>query len=97
MPTSCRADTGKLHYYLLTGKCSDPPTNIDLQYSLPAGFTCTRCVQQMEYYTYNTCLEDCPREECGFYADRMNYIIPTDQGPKPICPQDSYNKFEIFR
>ncbi|WIA28065.1 hypothetical protein OEZ86_010650 [Tetradesmus obliquus] len=89
--TLVRADNGKPHWYILTGSWEGTNAgrpefaNIDLR--LPAGFSCPGgCVLQMEYYTYNSCVEQCPREDCGFYADRMNRILPVNiQGPKDIC------------
>eukprot|EP00775_Hariotina_reticulata_P006044 gene6044-6282_t len=103
--TLLRADNNKPHWYITTGKWSSPttpppPTTISMDYRLPAGFTCPNgCTIQWEYYTYNTCLEPCPKEECGFYADRMNYIIPPkDQGPKSYCSQmPPSSPPEIFR
>lgn len=104
---SCRrVDNGKPNTYILTGSflgtSPDPPAVgapefINAEYFLPAGFTCTRCVLQMEYFTYNSCVEPCARAECGFYADRMNQILPLQYwGPKDYCPAAGGGG-EVFR
>jgi hypothetical protein len=101
-----RVDNGKPNTYILTGSflgtSPDPPAVgtpefINAEYYLPAGFTCTRCVLQMEYFTYNSCVEPCPRAECDFYADRLNKILPLkDWGPKDYCPAAGGGG-EVFR
>jgi hypothetical protein len=48
-----------------------------------------------EYFTYNTCIEPCQASECGFYAQRMNNIIP-ERGPKALCAP-GVPPAEIFR
>lgn len=84
-----RADNNRPNFFILTGSWQATQTTPEwhtLTYRLPAGLTCTRCVLQLEYRTYNSCVEQCDRAECGEYADRMNYRLPKDFGPKDICP-----------
>ncbi|WIA36814.1 hypothetical protein OEZ86_008069 [Tetradesmus obliquus] len=82
--TLLRADTGRPYWYILTGSFGTPGSAaIDLR--LPSGFSCTNgCVLQMEYVTYNSCVEPCAREHCGFYADRRNQITG-QAGPLDFC------------
>uniref|UniRef100_A0A383WNU1 Uncharacterized protein n=1 Tax=Tetradesmus obliquus TaxID=3088 RepID=A0A383WNU1_TETOB len=82
--TLLRADTGRPHWYILTGSFGTPGSAaIDLR--LPSGFSCPNgCVLQMEYVTYNSCVEPCAREDCGFYADRRNQITG-QAGPLDFC------------
>uniref|UniRef100_A0A383VKB0 Uncharacterized protein n=1 Tax=Tetradesmus obliquus TaxID=3088 RepID=A0A383VKB0_TETOB len=83
------ADGRGPHWYILTGSWAGTnagrPETASFDLSLPSGFSCPGgCVLQMEYFTYNTCIEQCDRSVCGFYADRRNQIT-NQAGPLEIC------------
>ena len=87
----CRVDTkfDTLFTYILSGNWKE--TNVtNLQYftaayRLPTGVSCPDgCVLQWRYKTYNSCVDPCPKAECGFYADRVN-PVSDDTGPMDYC------------
>ncbi|WIA36822.1 hypothetical protein OEZ86_008086 [Tetradesmus obliquus] len=87
--TLVRADNGRPHWYITQGSFESTrngnPETAEFDLRLPSGFSCPGgCVLQMEYYTYNSCVEPCPREDCGFYADRRNQIT-NQPGPLDFC------------
>ncbi|WIA16618.1 hypothetical protein OEZ85_013285 [Tetradesmus obliquus] len=84
-----RADGRGPHWYILTGSWAGTnagrPETASFDLSLPSGISCPNgCVLQMEYFTYNTCVEQCDRSVCGFYADKRNQIT-NQAGPLDIC------------
>jgi len=95
-----RADNGQREYYILTGRFdANVPVNevAVLQYRLPAGFACPNgCTIQWEYMTYNSCIENCNRQFCSWYADKLNRIPGVNSGPLATCYTPGAPAPEIF-
>lgn len=53
---------------------------------LPEDLSCEHCVLMWTWYTAHLCTFPCEREQCGFYADRYNWIVwPGDERQVREC------------
>lgn len=97
----CRADGNGLFWYLLTGsfnsQSSTNPQTISVSYKLPSGLSCPNgCMLQWTYKTYNSCVDACPSNVCGFYASRRNDITG-QAGPLDYCAPVTSTVAEVFQ